>query len=65
MPDSKAAVCRPHLRASCHLFICVATLRHPSPRSSVMQVPYANTTNFSVSYDSTFTGGSNPNGLAL
>ena len=30
-----------------------------------MQVPYANTTNFSVSYDSTFTGGGNPNGLAL
>lgn len=30
-----------------------------------MQVAYANTTNFSVSYGSTFTGGSNPNGLAL
>ena len=30
-----------------------------------MQVAYANTTNFSVSYDSTFTGGSNPNGPVL
>ena len=67
-PDGKCPIPRPRFAAPTiaplATFHPCSNIAPPFPRSSVMQVPYANTTNFSVSYDSTFTGGSNPNGLA-